>query len=147
MFYMKNTIKFLVVITLITIIGLSMAGCLSLGGGSGGSGSSSRSATVEWPSNADWEVFGISGLQQPAGTTVVVVSDTLGTGLFQVVITGGKWAFDDLVGQVKRMSGWSVSGDEQQTVAINNSSSTRHQVNFIANSLSNQVEIFAINRR
>jgi len=105
---MKNTIKFLGIIALVAVIGFSMTGCLSLGGGDSGGGLGSVRATAEWPSEATWAQNNIQGgLQQPSGTAVTSAGSIMGA--FTVTLgNANKAAFDNLVNQMEGKSGWTL---------------------------------------
>ena len=86
------------------------------GGGGGSSGSSSSSNTksqrttsgtvraVPWPADRTWSRYGLSGLKQPAGTTVTGAS-MIATYYVVALINGGQAAFDNLVGQIEKIPG------------------------------------------
>jgi hypothetical protein len=75
----------------------------SLQGSSGGS-ARGETANVPWPSGEEWAAYGLRGLRQPAGSKVVNVA--LVSGVYYVSLSGaGRDAYNDLVGQVKSISG------------------------------------------
>jgi hypothetical protein len=139
---MKNTIKIEAiqriagVIVLVAVIGFSMAGCLSLGVGSSGassgnpsssSGASSGSPSNSsggtagkdtWPADDVWASYYLSGLQQPSGTNVTIINMY---GTYTVMLDNAdKAAFDNLVGQVEKMSNWKVQERKADAVAFVN---------------------------
>jgi hypothetical protein len=77
---------------------------------SGGTASRSRSRgqgealNVSWPSDGDWDGYGLKGLKQPAGSTVVNVALFQGTYLVSLV-DAGKEAYNDMTSQIKMLTG------------------------------------------
>jgi len=111
---MENFSKLFGIIALVAVIGFLMTGCFSLGG---------RSVVIEdaetWPSNVVWGKYNLTGLLQPLETTVTVQNYR---GNFTVTLKGGegKEAFEYLVGQVGRMSGWTVRERKADSVTFIN---------------------------
>jgi hypothetical protein len=61
----------------------------------------------------------LSGLQQPSGTNVTIIN--LPGGAFTVALDNAdKAAFDNLVGQVEKMSGWKVHERKADAVSFIN---------------------------
>jgi hypothetical protein len=77
-------------------------------GGSGSSRSTSRgtgeAVTVSWPSRDEWDAYGLSGLAQPAGSTVINVALYQGT-YYVSMVDAGKEAYADLTAQIKKITG------------------------------------------
>jgi hypothetical protein len=94
-----------------------ISGLFKSGGSSDNSGSSSggtssspernyagSSQTVPWPSDTEWNRYGLAGLKQPPNTDVTGAA--LYQGLYMVsLINGGKPAFDFLIAQIDNMAG------------------------------------------
>ena len=138
---MKNAVKIFGIIAVAAVIGFSMTSCLSLGGGNGGGGvvtiggggtADSPGATVtapvadgsayasmpvlQWPSNSEWTRVGLSGLQQPPGTSDIVGETRMGQFTIAILNTN-KAAFDNLAGQIRAMSGMNVVTEDTNAEA------------------------------
>jgi len=102
---MKNTFKNVGIIVVVAIIGLSMASCLTLGGGAytGLAEAEAGEYYDAWPPNDFWAGFGLSGLQQPEGVQSVAAQAM--TGGYVVNFDGGRQAYDGMASQLRRM-GW-----------------------------------------
>ena len=123
---MKNNNKFLVIIALAAIMGLSMT-----------SGLAAQNISKTWPANAVWERYTVTGgLRQPQRTRVAGVASVQGT--FTVTLeNANKAAFDDLINQVTAKSDWmllysnSESGNE--TRLYNTSEHRNFNITFLTN--------------
>jgi hypothetical protein len=114
----------------------SSSGGRSSGGSSGGTSSrpernySGSSQTVPWPMDIEWRKYGLEGLKQPAGTNVTSAKMmSAGSSLFGAtlsalgtreqfvveLINGGMPAFQDLVGQVDKISGSKMTGSSSES--------------------------------
>ena len=113
---MKNTAKLFGIIVMVAIIGFSMAACGSLGGmsiGGGDSGSSSGAYTATWPANDVWAGYGLSGLQPPPGKENFSAGTVMG-GMYMVGMPGDdRAAYDNLVAQIRGISGVTEAVAEQ----------------------------------
>jgi hypothetical protein len=78
---------------------------------------SGNTQTVPWPQDSSWSRYGLSGLTQPSGTSVTGAA--LYQGYYMVgLINGGRPAFDDLVGQVDRISGSQLTTEMMSAESI-----------------------------
>jgi hypothetical protein len=63
-----------------------------------------ESVQVTWPSEEEWDGYGLKGLRQPAGSTVTNVA--LYQGAYYVyMVDAGREAYNDIVAQIKRLTG------------------------------------------
>ena len=130
---MKN-VKFLGIIALVAVMVFSMASCLSLGGGSGGGSDSGNGSggNAEWPGDDVWAGYGLSGLQPPPGKDQFAIMTIMGT--YVVSVEGAKAEYDNLVAQIRGMSGVTVAVAEttnRDGTSIGFLSSTGHQVGVV----------------
>jgi hypothetical protein len=81
-------------------------GCGNAFAGSNSSANSKgtgQSVNLSWP-DSEWESYGLKGLKQPAGSTVGNIA--IVQGVYYVSIeNAGKEAYDDLIAQIKRITG------------------------------------------
>jgi hypothetical protein len=74
----------------------------------GGSRSADRgtgeAVTVNWPSDDEWDAYGLKGLARPAGSTVTNVALYQGT-WYVGMADAGREAYDGLVAQIKKITG------------------------------------------
>jgi hypothetical protein len=59
---------------------------------------------VDWPSDEEWDGYGLKGLRQPAGSTVTNVALYQGA-YFVSMVDAGKDAYNDMIAQIKRLTG------------------------------------------
>ena len=129
---MKNKFKFLGIIAMVAVIGFTMTACLTVGT-SGDSGSATAESpspntqassgggagsvpAMEWPSDADWGRFGLSGLRQPPGDYSITGHQTTGfsSSLTIMLLDADKAVYDNLVGQVRGISGLTLMGENTE---------------------------------
>jgi len=111
---MKNLFKFIGIIAMVAVIGFSMTSCLSLGGGAGIGGGGSFGASggyIAWPADDVWAGYGLSGLQAPPGKTEFTAMTMMG--MYQLGMEGGRAEFDNIVAQLRGMSGVDLAVAEE----------------------------------
>jgi flagellar motor component MotA len=59
---------------------------------------------VSWPSDDEWDGYGLKGLKQPAGSTVTNVAMLQGV-YFVSMVDAGKDAYTDMIAQIKKLTG------------------------------------------
>jgi len=123
---MKNTSKTFGIIAIVAIIGFVMTSCQTTSSGPNKLEAASKQAdaaaatagadyssmpAIDWPSNTVWGQYGLAGLQQPEGTSVV--GGQQGAGMYQVaLLDANKAVYDNIAGQLSAMSGITKSGED-----------------------------------
>ena len=119
------------IIVFVTVIGFTMAACLSIGVGSNGSataespdtntqassgGGTASMPDMEWPSDEDWGRFGLSGLQQPPGDYSITGRQMTGlaSSITVMLLDADKAVYDNLVGQIRGISGLTLMGENTE---------------------------------
>jgi predicted Fe-Mo cluster-binding NifX family protein len=85
-------------------MGCSGGAPLAGGDSSGSSSGQGEELEVSWPSADDWDMYGLKGLSQPAGSKVAGVM--LYQGVYYVTLeNAGKDAYDALVKEIRAITG------------------------------------------
>ncbi|MDR3237537.1 MAG: hypothetical protein LBT84_03450 [Spirochaetia bacterium] len=73
-----------------------------------------KNVKASWPSDSDWDAYGLKGLKLPAGSTVENVA--LYQGVYMVVLyNAGEAAYNDLTAQIKKITGAKVPYSDVKT--------------------------------
>ena len=135
---MKKISRNFGIIALTALIVFSMASCASIplfGGSDGDDGGAYGAYSAAWPGNDVWAGYGLSGLQPPPGRDGYSVSTFMGT--YMVAMAGARAEYDNLVTQIRGMSGVTevvAESTNRDGTSIGFTTSTGHNVAVVVTS-------------